>query len=141
MKGFADMYELKTKVNNASVLDFIMHVDQAKRREDSLKLLDVFCEATGEDATMWGDSIIGYGTYHYKYASGQEGDWMRTGFAPRKKALSLYLMFGLLDNAALLSQLGKFKTGKGCLYINKLEDVDMDILKKLIRNSYERAGE
>lgn len=140
IEGVTGMYELKTKVNNANVLDFIMRVENQKRREDSIKLLDIFNEVLGEEAKMWGDSIVGYGTYHYKYASGQEGDWMRTGFSPRKNALTLYVVLGLPENDPLLSQLGKYKTGKGCLYINKLEDVNMDVLKKIIKSSYESYG-
>jgi len=132
------MYELKTKLNNKNVLEFIMSIEHDKRREDSLKLLDIFDEVTGEEPKMWGDSIVGYGLYHYKYASGQEGDWMRTGFSPRKQALSLYLMNGFSNNEELLSKLGKYKTGKGCLYINKLEDIDLDVLKKLIKKSNEK---
>ena len=132
------MYELKTKLNNKNVLEFIMSIEHDKRREDSLKILDIFDELTGEEPKMWGDSIVGYGLYHYKYASGQEGDWMRTGFSPRKQALSLYLMNGFSNNEELLSKLGKYKTGKGCLYINKLEDIDLDVLKKLIKKSNEK---
>lgn len=133
------MYELKTKLNNRSVLDFIMSIEHDKRRADSLKLLDIFGEVTGEEPEMWGESIVGYGSYHYKYASGQEGDWMRTGFSPRKQALTLYLMTGFSPHEELMSSLGKYKTGKGCLYINKLEDVKLDVLKKLIKESFEMA--
>lgn len=133
------MYELKTKVNDKNVMEFLETVSHAKRREDSLKLLDIFNDVIGEEPKMWGDSIVGYGTYHYKYASGQEGDWMRTGFAPRKSALTLYVALWPAANADLLPQLGKYKTGKGCLYINKLEDVYIDVLKKIIKNSYENV--
>ncbi len=133
------MYELKTKLNNGSVLEFIMKVEHDRRREDALKLLDIFREATGEEPKMWGESIVGYGTYHYKYASGQEGDWMRTGFSPRKQALTLYVMYGLLSGEELLAGLGKYKTGKGCLYVNKLEDIDLEVLKKLIKGAFEKV--
>lgn len=132
------MYELKTKVNDKNVLEFLMSVKHEKRREDAFKLLDLFGEVTFEEPRMWGDSIVGYGTYHYKYASGQEGDWMRIGFSPRKNASTLYLSYGTLAMEELLSQLGKHKTGKGCLYINKLEDVNLDILKTIIKESFER---
>lgn len=135
------MYELKTKLNSKDVLEFIMKVEHNKRREDSLKILDVFHEVTGEEPKMWGESIVGYGMYHYKYASGQEGDWMRTGFSPRKQALTLYLMNGISSYEELLSKLGKYKTGKGCLYINKLEDVDLEVVKKLIKESFNKVIE
>ena len=133
------MYELKTKLNDGNVLEFIMKVENDRRREDSLRLLDIFREVTGEEPKMWGESIVGYGTYHYKYASGQEGDWMRTGFSPRKQALTLYVMYGLLSGEELLAGLGKYKAGKGCLYINKLDDVNLEVLKKLIKGSFEKT--
>lgn len=139
-RGVIDcMYELKTKLNDMNVLEFIMNIEHTKRRVDSLKLIDIFDEVTGEEPKMWGDSIVGYGSYHYKYASGQEGDWMRIGFSPRKQALSLYLMNGFSANEELMSILGKYKTGKGCLYISKLEDVNLDVLKMLIKMSFEKV--
>lgn len=132
------MYTLKTKVNDKDVMAFIEQVAHKKRKEDAIRLLDIFHNATGEAPKMWGDSIIGYGQYHYKYASGQEGDWMKTGFSPRKQYLSIYLMQGFDQEIDLLSQLGKHKTGKGCLYINKLEDVDLEILSILINKCYSK---
>jgi hypothetical protein len=128
-------YELKTKVNDASVEKFILSVDNEKRKEDALRLLDIFAEVTGEEPKMWGKSIVGYGSYTYKYASGQSGDWMETGFSPRKASMSLYIMNYLENYPDILDKLGKHKTGKGCLYINKLEDVDINVLKELIRRS------
>lgn len=132
------MSELKTKVNDASVEDFINSVDDETKRSDSFKLLEMFQKITGEKPKMWGSAIIGFGQYHYKSErSSQEGDWMLTGFSPRKQNLTLYIMPGFDDYADLLSNLGKHKTSKGCLYINKLADVDMAVLEKLIKQSYE----
>ena len=131
-----DMYTLKTQVNDASVMAFIERIEHKKRKEDAIRLLDIFQSATGETPKMWGDSIIGYGQYHYKYASGQEGDWMKTGFSPRKQSLSIYLMQGIEQETDLIARLGKHKLGKGCLYINKLEDVDLEVLSTLIKKCY-----
>jgi len=96
---------------------------------------------TGEKPVMWGDSIIGFGSYHYKYASGREGDWFLTGFAPRKQNLTLYIMSGFELYDELLGKLGKYKTGKSCLYINKLEDVDQDVLLELVKQSAEHVAQ
>jgi len=134
------MAELKTQRNDGDVRAFLESVAHKKRREDSLVLLDVFTEVTGEEAKMWGDSIVGFGHYHYKSErSSQEGDWMRTGFSPRKQSLSLYIMPGFNKYESLMGNLGKHKTGKSCLYINKLEDVDMTVLKELIKASMEET--
>lgn len=131
------MNELKTKVNNADVNKFIQAVTDDKRRKDGFVLLEIFTRLTGEKPKMWGKSIIGFGQYHYKSEkSRQEGDWMLTGFSPRKQALTLYLMLGHADYSDLLSRLGKYKTGMGCLYINRLEDVDHAVLEDLIKKSY-----
>ncbi len=130
-------YELKTKLNDASVEDFLNKVEDDKRREDSFVVLDIMRELTGQEPKMWGGSIIGFGSYHYKYASGQEGDWMITGFSPRKTSLTVYIMPGFERYDELMGRLGKFKTGKSCLYIKKLEDVDMVTLKELIKSGYE----
>ena len=131
------MAELKTKVNNADVNDFINSVDNGQKKKDGFKLLEIFSRLTGEKPKMWGGSIVGFGQYHYKSErSSQEGDWMLTGFSPRKQALTLYLMLGHGDYTDLLERLGKHKTGKGCLYINKLEDVDRGVLEDLIKKSY-----
>ncbi len=135
------MYELKTKLSDKNVLDFVMSIENEKRREDALKLLDIFHEVTEEEPRMWGDSIIGYGTYHYKYATGHEGDWMRTAFSPRKQNLTIYMMYGAEAHSELLADLGKYKLGKACLYMNKLEDVNIEVLKKLISESYHMEEE
>lgn len=133
------VYELKTKVNDASVIDFLHSIENEKRKEDALKILDFFNHITGEEPKMWWSSIIGYGTYTYKYASGQTWDWMRTGFSPRKSALTLYVMPGYEfdDMQDLMEKLGKYKTGKSCLYIKKLEDIDMNVLEEIVRKGLE----
>ena len=132
-------YELKTKVNDGDVRAFLESVEHDKRREDALRMLDIMSEVTGEEAKMWGKSIVGFGTYHYVYASGQEGDWMAAGFSPRKQSLTLYIMAGFPRFEALMKNLGKYTTGKSCLYIKKLEDVDEKVLRGLIRASYEHV--
>jgi len=125
----------KTTENNLSVDDFLNSVENEKRREDSQKVLKLMWETTGEDPKMWGKSIVGFGTYHYKYASGREGDFMKVGFSPRKTALTLYIMDGFDRHEELMQQLGKYKTGKSCLYIKKLEDIDLEVLKDLVNES------
>jgi len=129
------MAELKTKPNEESVIDFLQSVPDERKREDSFTILDLMKEVTGQEPKMWGDSIIGFGNYHYKYASGREGDWFVTGFSPRKQNLTLYIMSGFDEYEALLKKLGKYKTGKACLYVNRLADVDMAVMKELIRKS------
>ncbi len=131
------MADNKTKPTNASVDDFINAVESTKKREDSFALKKIMEEITGEKAVMWGDSIIGFGKYHYKYESGREGSFLITGFSPRKTSLSIYLL-GCMENKfeELFSKLGKYKRGAGCLYINKLIDIDLDVLKQLIADSY-----
>ncbi len=120
--------------------DFLAAVPNARRREDSGKVLDLMLEVTGEPARMWGDSIVGFGTYHYRYKSGREGDWPRTGFSPRKQYLAIYIMPGFDEYEALLSRLGKHRTSVSCLYINKLADVDMDVLREIVAGSYEEMA-
>jgi hypothetical protein len=134
------MAELKTRPTDQSVEAFLNGVDHERKREDSFAILELMKEATGEEAKMWGDSIVGFGTYRYKYASGREGEWMLTGFSPRKQNLTLYIMSGFDEYDALLGKLGKYKTGKSCLYINKLADVDVDALKELVRRSAEHMA-
>lgn len=132
------MGTIKTLANDASVEDFINSVPDVVKREDSFKLLEMFSRITGEKPKMWGTSIIGFGQYHYKSErSSQEGDWPLTGFSPRKQSLTLYIMLGFEDFTDLLKDLGKHKTSKGCLYINKLADVDQAVLEKLIKQSFE----
>ncbi len=130
------MYELKTKINDASVENFLKLIPDEKKRQDSFVILDMMKEVTGEEPKMWGTSIIGFGTYRYKYASGQTGDWLRIGFSPRKQNLSLYIMSGFQQSEELMTRLGKHSTGKGCLYIKKLEDIDLNVLKELIKASF-----
>ncbi|MET3729376.1 hypothetical protein ABID52_002957 [Fictibacillus halophilus] len=131
------MYEQKTKETDQSVVEFIENVDSPKKREDAYKLLDIFSQATGFAAKMWGPSIIGFGSYHYKYKSGHEGDAPLVGFSPRKAKISLYFAPGDPERAELLQHFGKHTTGAACVYINKLADVDVDVLKQLINKSTE----
>lgn len=133
------MTEPKTRPTDASVQEFLGGVDNDRRREDGFALLEMMREVTGEEPKMWGPSIVGFGSYHYKYESGREGDTIVAGFSPRKQNLTLYLMGGLDEYGELLGRLGKHKTGKGCLYINKLQDVDLNTLRELIRQSVEEA--
>ncbi|UJL46192.1 DUF1801 domain-containing protein [Virgibacillus sp. NKC19-16] len=129
------MYELKTKENDLSVMAFIETVERPKKREDAYRLVDIFTEATGYKAKMWGPSIIGFGSYHYKYASGHEGDAPLVGFSPRKAKISLYFATGDEQREELLKDFGKHTTGKACVYINKVADIDVDVLKALIQQS------
>jgi hypothetical protein len=129
------MAELKTQVNDANVEEFLGNVENEKRRQDALAVLDLMKKVTGEEPKMWGDSIVGFGSYRYKYANGREGDWPVTGFSPRKQNLTVYIMPGFERYDELMQSLGKHKTGKSCLYINKLEDVDMDVLAELVKQS------
>lgn len=131
---------IKTRVNDASVEDFINSVENESRRRDGFELLEMYTRLTGEAAKMWGSSIIGFGQYHYKSdRSAQEGDWPLAGFSPRKQNLTLYVMPGLNDYSDLLDRLGKHKTSKACLYINKLADVDTKVLEQIIERSYQDA--
>lgn len=132
------MSELKTTINDANVNDFLQTVPDATKKEDSLKLLQLFTRATGEQPKMWGTSIVGFGAYHYKSErSSQEGDWMLTGFSPRKQNLTIYVTNGFDNYGEMLDKLGKYKTSKGCLYIQKLADIDMSVLETLVRRVYE----
>lgn len=130
-------YELKTQKNDASVEDYINSIPDDQKKVDSQVLLELMRQVVGEEPFMWGSSIIGFGNYHYKYASGQEADWFLAGFSPRKQNLTLYIMSGFEQYDDLLGSLGKFKTGVSCLYIKKLSDVDLDVLEKLVRLSVE----
>lgn len=134
------MAELKTQRNNGDVRAFLATVEHNQRREDSLTVLELMEEITGEPAKMWGESIVGFGSYQYKYANGRDGEWFVVGFAPRKQALTLYIMSGFEAYDSLLENLGKFKTGKACLYIKKLTDVDMNTLRELITQSVEHMS-
>ena len=128
-------YELKTKETDHSVVEFIEGVESPKKREDAYRLLDLFTETTGYEAKMWGPSIIGFGSYHYKYPTGHEGDAPLVGFSPRKAKISLYFATGDPEREELLKQFGKHTSGKACVYINKLADVDEEVLKQLIVQS------
>ncbi len=130
------MSENKTIPTNASVTEFLNTIENETRREDSFAILKKMKEITGKPAVMWGNSIVGFGSYHYKYDSGREGDILITGFSPRKQNLTLYILDGFDGYQELLSKLGPHKTGKSCLYIKKLSDIDMDILTKLISTSF-----
>jgi len=126
------VYELKTKETDNSVIEFIETVENPKKKEDAYKLLDIFTETTGFPAKMWGPSIIGFGSYHYKYASGHEGDAPLVGFSPRKAKTSLYFAPGESKRAEMLERFGKHTTGKACVYINKIADIDIAVLQELI---------
>jgi len=140
------MGEPKTQATGASVAQFIAHLAQPARRADAEVLLEMFEQVTGERACMWGESIIGFGDYETTYASGRKVNWMRTGFSPRKAKHSLYLMAGYSDadaareRAELLQRLGKHAQGKSCLYINKLADVDLGVLRALIAADWAAMG-
>lgn len=135
------MAELKTKLTDASVEQFLDGVADEQRRADSKVLAALMKKVTRFEPKMWGDSIVGYGQYHYRGKSGREGDWPITGFSPRKQALTVYLMSGLDYHEALLAKLGKFTRGKGCLYIKRLADVDTKVLEQIIAESLRRMAE
>ena len=130
------MSQNKTRPNTTSVTSFLDRVKDEIQRRDSYTLISIMNEITGEEPVMWGPSIIGFGSYHYKYDSGREGDMMLTGFSPRKQSLSLYIMAGFTKYEALLQKLGKHKTGKSCLYIKRLSEINTDVLMELIKASY-----
>lgn len=127
------MTENKTRPTDASVADFLAAVEPARKRDDALALDRLFRRVTGWQPRLWGPSIIGYGAYHYVYDSGREGDFLATGFSPRKANLVVYILPGYADFGALLDRLGKHRLGKSCLYINKLSDIDESVLEELIR--------
>lgn len=128
-------YEQKTKETNHDVVEFIEKVDSAKKREDAYKLLEIFEETSGYEAKMWGPSIIGFGSYHYKYATGHEGDAPLVGFSPRKAKISLYFAPGDTAREESLKCFGKYTSGKSCVYINKVDDIEVDVLKEMITQS------
>ena len=127
--------ELKTKVNEASVEDFLNTVSDEQIRADCFEVAKIMKQVTKAEPKMWGSSIVGFGSYHYKGASGREGNWMLVGFSPRKQNLTLYIMAGFERYDELMKKLGKFSTGKSCLYIKKLADVDKKVLKELVSES------
>lgn len=132
------MSKPKTTLNESNPLDFLEKIENEERKKDSFEVLKLMESITDEPPKMWGGSIIGFGSYHYKYQSGREGDWMLTGFSPRKQALTLYVMPGFERYEELMNRLGKFKTGKSCLYIKTLEDIDRKVLKELVEKSVEK---
>ncbi|MCB0522377.1 MAG: DUF1801 domain-containing protein [Lewinellaceae bacterium] len=129
------MAENKTQPTKVSVESFLNSIEDETKRNDSFTLRQIMQDITGEPAVMWGPSIVGFGTYHYKYESGREGDFMIVGFSPRKQNLTLYIMPGFARYDELMQKLGKYKTGKSCLYLKRLEDVDLEVLKQLIGES------
>jgi uncharacterized protein DUF1801 len=129
------MAELKTKPTTVSVSKFLESVPDASKRQDCKALIQLMKKATKSQPKMWGPSIVGFGDYHYKYETGREADWFRAGFSPRKNALTIYIMSGFPKHADLMSKLGKHKTGKGCLYIKQLADVDTKVLEQLIERA------
>jgi len=133
------MAELKTKLTKQKAADFIKTVQPEQKQADSRILLKMFESATGEKPAMWGTSIVGFGSYHYKSErSTQEGDWPLVGFSPRKTNLTLYVMLGVKKDDPLLKKLGKYKVSLSCLYINKLADVDQKVLSRLVQKAYEQ---
>ncbi len=129
------MAELKTKASDASVSAFLQSVDGEQKRRDARDILALMKEETGKRPRMWGTSIVGFGSYHYKYQSGREGDWLVTGFPPRKQNLAVYIMPGFSRYSTLMNRLGKYKTGKSCLYLRRLGDVDQKVLRQLVTRS------
>lgn len=132
--------ELKTKLTDQSVEAFLDAVADERKRQDCYTVLELMKEATGAEPKMWGDSIVGFGSYHYKYASGREGDWPLVGFSPRKQNLTLYIMAGFDHYDELMARLGKYTTGKSCLYLKRLTDVSLPVLRELVRQSAEHVA-
>jgi hypothetical protein len=135
------MSENKTRANDSDVLAFLNAVEPEKKRQDALIIKELMEEISGEPATMWGSSIVGFGSYHYRYETGREGNMPIVGFSPRKQAITLYIMGGFENYEDLLGKLGKHTIGKSCLYIKKLDDVDRDILRKMVKQSVEYMRE
>lgn len=135
------MAENKTKVTDVSVEAFLERVENDQKREDCFTLMKLMEEVTGQPAKMWGTAIVGFGEYHYKYDSGREGDFMLVGFSPRKANLTLYIVGGFDEYEPLLNKLGKFTTGKSCMYVKRLTDIDMDTLKTMVQRSVKHMRE
>ncbi len=135
------MSTLKTQKNTASVDEFLNSVEDAEKQADCRKLVELMQRATGEPPAMWGKAMVGFGSYHYRYESGREGDWFLVGFSPRKRELSVYIMPGFSQYDDLMDRLGKHKTGKSCLYIKRLADIDLDVLEQLIQASVKHMRE
>ena len=135
------MAEPKTKPTGQSVQAFLGAIEDPRRRQDCQTVLELMQEVTGAEPRMWGSSIVGFGEYSYRYASGREGIWPLTGFAPRKRNLTLYITSGFDRYDELLGKLGKYKTGVSCLYVTKLQDIDLDVLRELVRQSTEHMAQ
>ena len=132
---------MKTRPTEASVADFIGAVADAEKREDARAVAALMAEITGAPARIWGASIVGFGRYRYRYASGREGEFFETGFSPRKRALTLYIMPGFGEYGGLLERLGRHSLGKSCLYIKRLADIDLEVLRELVRLSVQAIRE
>ncbi len=128
---------MKTRATDGSVDEFLRSIPDEARRRDCWRVLEIMKSVTGEEPKLWGASMVGFGSYHYRYESGREGDWFLAGFSPRKGNLTLYMMAGFDRYAELLSRLGKYKTGKSCLYVKRLADLDETVLRELLRKSVE----
>ena len=129
------MSDLKTRKHSGSVSDYLESIEDEQQRRDSRELVKLMQSVTGSKPSMWGTAILGFGSYRYRYANGREGDWFLCGFSPRKQALSIYIMAGFKRYPELMGKLGKFKTGKSCLYVKKLDDIDRAVLKELVEES------
>jgi len=129
------MSDNKTVPHDGSVTEFLSAVENDRRREDAFALLEIMREETGEEPVLWGPSIVGFGSYHYRYASGREGDFLTTGFSPRKRNLVVYVMSGFDGVEDLMGRLGRHSTGKSCLYLDRLADANEEVLRELIRRS------
>jgi len=135
------MYDLKTKPTDSSVTAFLNKIEDETKKNDCYKIAEILKEITGYESKMWGTAIVGFGSYHYKYASGHEGDMCMIGFSPRKANITIYLFAYAVQNEEFTKGLGKYKTGKGCLYINKLSDIDLDVFKNMVLKSIEKTKE
>jgi len=135
------MAQNKTQPTKLKVSDFIASIEDTQKRADCRELMKMMHEVTGKRATMWGPSIIGFGRYHYKYASGREGEFFLSGFSPRKQALTIYVMSGFQKHSKLMEKLGTFKTGKSCLYVKRLDDIDSEVLARLVQKSVDYMRE
>ncbi len=135
------MADNKTAPTDIDPRDFIAGLDDERREAEALELLDLFEDRTGEQPVMWGDSIIGFGSYDFEYSSGRSGCWMRVGFSPRKRQMTVYVMPGFDRYDGLLAKLGPHTTGKSCLYVKRLEAVDKDVLGELVAEAYEAMGD
>lgn len=134
------MAELKTRPTGGSVDEFLAGVADERRRQDCRALVELMRRVTGAEPAMWGPSIVGFGNYHYRYASGREGDWFVAGFSPRKSDLTLYIMSGFAGHEGLMARLGRHRTGKSCLYVKRLADLDPAVLEELVRRSVEHVS-